>query len=81
MPEIDLGTPVSDAVDWLTENFSGLFGLISDVMLWLLNAVLAILTAPHALVVTAVFVQLLPESVDDESVTQTRMSLASQERS
>lgn len=58
MFDIDLGTPVSDAVDWLTAHLGGLFSVISDVMLFLLNAVLAALTAPHALVVTAVFVAL-----------------------
>jgi glycine betaine/proline transport system permease protein len=58
MPHIDLGTPVSHLVDWLTAHLGPLFNLISIVMLWLLNAVLAVLTAPHALVVTAVFVGL-----------------------
>ena len=58
MFKIDFGTPVSEAVDWLTAHLGGLFSVISDVMLFLLNAVLAALTAPHALVVIAVFVAL-----------------------
>lgn len=52
---IDLGTPVSSAVDWLTQHLGGLFDAISSVMTELVNAVLFVLTAPHALVVTAVF--------------------------
>ncbi|GAB6902205.1 ABC transporter permease [Kineosporia succinea] len=58
IPVIDLGAPVSDAVDWLTENLGSLFDLITDVMLFLLNAVLYVLTAPHAYVVTLVAVAL-----------------------
>lgn len=58
MPEIDVGGPVGGFVDWLTENFSGLFEVISNVMLFLLDAVLFVLTAPHAFVLTAVFVAL-----------------------
>jgi glycine betaine/proline transport system permease protein len=55
MPDIDLGTPVSALVDWLTSNFGGLFAVISTVMTALVNVVLVVLTAPHALVITAVF--------------------------
>ncbi|WP_460624474.1 ABC transporter permease, partial [Kineosporia babensis] len=55
IPIIDLGAPVSDAVDWLTENLGSLFSAITDAMLYLLNAVLYGLTAPHAFVITAVF--------------------------
>jgi glycine betaine/proline transport system permease protein len=58
MPEIDVGAPVGAVVDWLTANFGPLFGAISAVMLVLLDAVLFVLTAPHVLVVTAVFVAL-----------------------
>lgn len=58
MPEIDVGAPVGALVDWLTANFGPLFGAISAVMLFLLDGVLIILTAPHALVITAVFVVL-----------------------
>ncbi|MCD5311015.1 ABC transporter permease [Kineosporia babensis] len=58
IPTIDLGAPVSDSVDWLTEHLGPLFDAITDVMLFLLNTVLAVLTAPHAFVVTAVFVGL-----------------------
>ena len=58
MPEIDVGAPVGAAVDWLTANFGPLFSAISAVMLFLLDAVLFVLTAPHALVVIAVFVAL-----------------------
>jgi glycine betaine/proline transport system permease protein len=58
MPDIDVGAPVSAFVDWLTANFGPLFDAISAVMLFLLDAVLIVLTAPHPLVVTAVFVAL-----------------------
>lgn len=55
MFKIDLGTPVSHAVDWLTAHLGVVFSVISTVMLQLVNAVLVALTAPHPLVVTAVF--------------------------
>ncbi|MDI3406406.1 ABC transporter permease [Streptomyces cavernicola] len=55
MFEIDLGTPVSSFVDWLTEHFGTVFDAVSTVMLELVNAVLVVLTAPHALVMTGVF--------------------------
>lgn len=55
MPDIDVGTPIGAAVDWLTTHLGPLFDAISTVMLLLLDAVLYLLTAPHALVVTAVF--------------------------
>ncbi|MBC9731484.1 proline/glycine betaine ABC transporter permease [Streptomyces sp. TRM68367] len=55
MIDIDLGTPVSKAIDWLTANLGPVFDGISSVMLNLVNAVLTVLTAPHALVVTGVF--------------------------
>lgn len=58
MPEIDVGAPVGALVDWLTANFGPLFAAISAVMLFLLDLVLVVLTAPHAMVVTAVFVVL-----------------------
>ena len=58
MPEIDIGAPVGAFVDWLTANFGPLFDVISAVMLFLLDAVLLVLIAPHALVLTAVFVAL-----------------------
>ncbi|MGP3776296.1 ABC transporter permease [Streptomyces sp. SDT5-1] len=55
---VDLGTPVSKAVDWLTENLGGLFDAITSVMTSLVNAVLYVLTAPHMLVVIVVFTAL-----------------------
>lgn len=55
MIDIDLGTPVSKAIDWLTDNLGPLFDGISSVMVNLVNAVLTVLTAPHAYVVTGVF--------------------------
>jgi glycine betaine/proline transport system permease protein len=58
MPEIDVGAPVGALVDWLTANFGPLFAAISAVMLFLLDAVLIVLTAPHPFVLTAVFVAL-----------------------
>jgi glycine betaine/proline transport system permease protein len=57
MPDIDVGAPVSAFVDWLTANFGPLFDAISAVMLFMLDAVLIVLTAPHPLVVTAVLIQ------------------------
>lgn len=58
MPKIDIGGPIGTFVDWCTANLSGLFGLISAVMLWSLNAVLWLLTAPHAMLMIAIFVGL-----------------------
>ena len=58
MPEIDVGAPVGALVDWLTAHFGPLFDAISAVMLFLLDAVLVVLTAPHPLVMTLVFVAL-----------------------
>ncbi|MCX4835130.1 proline/glycine betaine ABC transporter permease [Streptomyces sp. NBC_00006] len=52
---VDLGTPVNKAVDWLTENLSGLFDAVTTVMTELVNAVLYVLTAPHMVVIIAVF--------------------------
>ncbi|MFF3490383.1 ABC transporter permease [Streptomyces sp. NPDC002795] len=52
---VDLGTPVNKAVDWLTENLSGLFDAVTTVMTELVNAVLFVLTAPHMLVIIVVF--------------------------
>jgi ABC-type proline/glycine betaine transport system permease subunit len=58
MPEIDIGAPVGALVDWLTIHFAPLFSVITAIMLFLLDAVLAVLTIPHAMVVTVVFVAL-----------------------
>jgi ABC-type proline/glycine betaine transport system permease subunit len=58
MPQIDVGAPFGALVDWLTANFGPLFHFISAVMLYLLDAVLYVLTAPHPFIVTAVFVAL-----------------------
>lgn len=58
MPEIDIGAPVGALVDWLTIHFAPLFSVITSIMLFLLDAVLAVLTIPHAMVVTVVFVAL-----------------------
>lgn len=58
MPRIDIGGPISAGVDWLTLHLAGVFSFISAVMLWLLNAVLWLLTAPHALVMIALFIGL-----------------------
>lgn len=58
MPTIDIGAPVSAIVDWLTANFGPLFSFISAVMLFLLDIVLAILTAPSPYIVIVVFVAL-----------------------
>lgn len=54
MFDFDIGQPVNDAIDWLKEHLSGLFDVISTVMLELINAVLFVLTAPHALVITGI---------------------------
>ena len=58
MPEIDVGAPVGALVDWLTANFGRCSRVISAVMLFLLDAVLVVLTAPSPYVVIAVFVAL-----------------------
>jgi glycine betaine/proline transport system permease protein len=58
MPEIDVGAPVGALVDWLTANLGPLFHFISAVMLFLLDAVLVVLTAPSPFIITAVFVVL-----------------------
>jgi ABC-type proline/glycine betaine transport system permease subunit len=58
MPEINVGAPVGALVDWLTAHFGPLFQAISAVMLFLLDAVLAVLTAPNPFVVTLVLVAL-----------------------
>ncbi|PWJ48816.1 glycine betaine/proline transport system permease protein [Quadrisphaera granulorum] len=58
MPEIDIGTPVANAVDWLTENFEPLFDAIHAVMEFFTNVVLYLLTAPAPFVVIAVFTAL-----------------------
>ena len=58
MPEIDVGAPVGALVDWLTANFGPLFSVISAVMLFRLDAVLVVLTAPSPYIVIAVFVAL-----------------------
>ncbi|MEB8340665.1 ABC transporter permease [Streptomyces endophyticus] len=52
---VDLGTPVSKAVDWLTENLGGFFDAVTTVVTSLVNAVLQVLTAPHMLVIIVVF--------------------------
>lgn len=58
MPEIDVGTPVSQLVDWLTTHLGPFFDAISMVMLALLDGVLYLLTAPHALLMTVIFAAL-----------------------
>ena len=58
MPRINVGAPVGALVDWLTAHFGPLFHAISAIMLFLLDAVLSVLTAPSPFIVTAVFVVL-----------------------
>jgi glycine betaine/proline transport system permease protein len=58
MPRINIGAPVGALVDWLTAHFGPLFHLISAIMLFLLDAVLVVLTAPSPFVLTAIFVVL-----------------------
>jgi glycine betaine/proline transport system permease protein len=55
MFNFDIGQPVNALIDWLKDNLAPLFDAISAVMLELINAVLFVLTAPHAMVITAVF--------------------------
>ncbi|WP_306316761.1 MULTISPECIES: proline/glycine betaine ABC transporter permease [unclassified Streptomyces] len=52
---VDLGTPVSKAVDWLTEHLGGFFDAVTSVVTSLVNAVLHVLTAPHMVVIIVVF--------------------------
>ena len=58
MPRIDVGAPVGALVDWLTAHFGPLFHAISAVMLFLLDVVLVVLTAPSPFVVIVVLVVL-----------------------
>ncbi len=58
MPQIDIGAPVGAFVDWLTANLGPLFNVISAIMLFLLDAVLIVLTAPSPYIVILVFVAL-----------------------
>lgn len=54
MPELHLGDAVAAAVTWLQDNLSGFFNAIATVMQTLIDVVLTVLTAPHALVITAI---------------------------
>lgn len=58
MLDIPVGDWVEVAVNWLRGNFTAFFDAITNVMLWLVDLVLHLLTAPHPLVVTAVAVLL-----------------------
>jgi glycine betaine/proline transport system permease protein len=51
----DIGQPVNLAIDWLKSHLGPLFDFISTILLQLINAVLFVLTAPQAMVITAVF--------------------------
>jgi glycine betaine/proline transport system permease protein len=58
MPDIPVGRWAETMVDWLRDNFGPVFSFISDVMIWLVDLVLRLLTAPHPLVITALAVAL-----------------------
>jgi ABC-type proline/glycine betaine transport system permease subunit len=58
MPRINVGAPVGALVDWLTANVGPLFHAISAIMLFLLDAVLIVLTAPSPYIVILVLVAL-----------------------
>ncbi|MFI7067479.1 ABC transporter permease [Kribbella sp. NPDC050124] len=58
MPDIPVGSWAESVVNWLREYFTPIFDAISHVMLWLIDIVLAALTAPHPLVITALAVAL-----------------------
>jgi glycine betaine/proline transport system permease protein len=56
MLNFDMGAYVDSAVDWITNSFGGLFAVISSTVRAVVNLILMGLTAPHPLVMTAVFV-------------------------
>lgn len=56
MPDIPVGEWAGAVVDWLRENWAGLFDALSTVMTWMVDVLLLILTAPHPILVTAVAV-------------------------
>jgi glycine betaine/proline transport system permease protein len=55
MPSLPVGTWVNGVVDFLRENFSGVFDGVSSLLLQLVNAVYFVLISPHELVLVAVF--------------------------
>jgi glycine betaine/proline transport system permease protein len=55
MPSLPVGTWVNGVVDFLRENFSGVFDGASSLLLQLVNAVYFVLIGPHELVMVAVF--------------------------
>jgi glycine betaine/proline transport system permease protein len=55
VPSLPIGTWVDGFVDFLRENFSGLFDGASSLLLQLVNAVYFVLISPHPLVLVAVF--------------------------
>jgi glycine betaine/proline transport system permease protein len=55
MPNLPVGAWVNGVVDFLRENFSGLFDGASTLLLHLVNAVYLVLISPHQLVVVAGF--------------------------
>lgn len=54
MPDFKIGEGVAAAVEWLQTHLTGLFDLVAAVMQWLVDLLIAGLTAPHWLVITAV---------------------------
>ncbi|GAB3161845.1 proline/glycine betaine ABC transporter permease [Myceligenerans halotolerans] len=58
MGDIPVGDATERIVDWMRLNWAPLFDAISEFMLWCVDVLLFVLTAPHPLVVTAAAVAL-----------------------
>jgi len=56
--KIPVGRTAKAVFDWMKENLSGLFDAVSAVMEWLIGGILWCLSAPHPLVIIAIFVGL-----------------------
>jgi glycine betaine/proline transport system permease protein len=54
IPDIDLGTPAADAIDWLLLHFGGFFDGIGSVFESVINAITDVLTAPVPIVLIVI---------------------------
>ena len=55
LPRIQIGEWINNVFTWLTDNLSGLFNLISDVVGGLVNGFINVLEAPNPLVLAIIF--------------------------
>ncbi len=55
LPDLDLGTPAADAIDWLLEHFGGLFDTIGGALEWFIDGIITILSAPAPWLLIAIF--------------------------